>query len=145
MRTAAVACLLALPTLSLLPGCIFRQLGRDLEQIEEAGTIEIHIDGARGDGSPVVAVLIEDHAVDGGPAIVDAFGVASSKGDITLFCWPGEYLVMAFEDTNHSGHYEQGEPYAYHDRRALGWLGQQRPGQAWRQARRASIAVCPGR
>lgn len=95
-----------------LPGCVFGELGDNLEALERAGQVTLTVERPGfSDDYPVVAVLIHDEL---SRVTVETYGVVPTDGPLTLYCPPGEYLLIAFQDLNGNYRYDPAEPYATH-------------------------------
>lgn len=112
--------LLLLVALLTLPGCIFRDLSRNLDQISRAGRISFNVEGERFGDHPVIAALIHD---DQAMVTVETYGVVPDTNQLTFYCAPGEYLLAVFQDINGNYRYDPAEPFATY--------GQPTPLEVW--------------
>lgn len=108
--------LVGLALLLALPGCIFRDLSRNLDQISRAGRVSFSIEGDRFAEYPIYAALVRDEP---GRVYVETYGVVPDTEPLTLYCTPGDYLLVAFQDLNANQRYDPAEPFATYGQPAV--------------------------
>lgn len=90
--------------------CQFVRLDKDLEQMEKYAAINGVIRQAAPNDNPMVVALFSEKLQLSN--LVDAKLIDSREFRFTTT--PGEYLLVAFEDTNRDFKYQAGEPAGYH-------------------------------
>lgn len=105
LTTVLIACGLALAA----GGCGFRQLGQNLERLDQAARITFTVEGERFGDAPVLAALISDDQM---MLTVETYGVVPATNALTLYCPPGDYQLIAFQDLNDNRQYDRSEPFA---------------------------------
>jgi len=111
-RPLAVAwvCWFAMTAATLLGGCDFLRLKKDVARFDALGLIGGHATGPAGEDAPIIVVL------SGSPAagVLDSF-VLERPGPYFFVVPQGTYQISAFIDRNHDFTYQPGEePAAYH-------------------------------
>ena len=93
-----------------LAGCVFGDLGRDLKEMRRFSAIRGEIERDKPSDNPItVALFSEELRRD---RLVDAKLIDSRK--FRFGARPGNYVIVAFEDTNGDFRYQPNEPAGYY-------------------------------
>ncbi|MEO0513886.1 MAG: alpha/beta fold hydrolase [Planctomycetota bacterium] len=109
IRDLGLGWVLGLAATLSLGGCVFGELGENLETLDRAGRVSFNVAGERFKDYPVIAALVRDEP---GRVTVETYGIVPTDGALTLYCEPGAYLLIAFQDVSGNHRYDPGEPYA---------------------------------
>lgn len=110
MRTSL--CAVSLVSL-LTPSCFLQRSAADIASFERHGTIRGVLDPVTPSGAPVVLHLLAyDAATDKYPQY--AHRIRYEQGPFEFLCAPGEYFLIAFEDTNQDLAFQEEERVGWH-------------------------------
>jgi len=92
-----------------LPSCDFRGLKKDLKRADNHPSIQVRVDVENWTGLPLVVGLLDVSADSSLPDTPAAKAPMEKPGVHEFFVKPGQYRVLAYEDTNANYIWEQGE------------------------------------
>lgn len=98
---------------SLICGCSFSKLKKELAEMEETFTLQGKITDTSSSHENLIVLLYED--VTDGPQIATISIVESGSGYYSIEVPQGVYFIVAFEDTNDNLTYDSNEPVGYYN------------------------------
>jgi len=105
--SAAMICWVALITLPLLSGCGFMRLKKELAEEQVSYGVSGRVEGLRTDHGDLIVLLYEKTA-DG--LRLKHYTRPGRTNTYAFIATAGRYLIAAFEDLNHNGVLDPGEP-----------------------------------